>query len=60
LDFQERFLAEPDYIAVQQFCAGEDVLFDVNWSFSSTTIVSPDDGAFRLSPIKVPSYSIVS
>jgi hypothetical protein len=29
------------FIAVQQFCVGEEVLFDVNWCFSSTTIVSP-------------------
>jgi len=28
------------FIAVQQFCVGEEVLFDVNWCFSSTTIVS--------------------
>jgi hypothetical protein len=47
------------FIAVQQFCVGEEVLFDVNWFFSSTTIVSPHDGAFRLSSIKVPSCSIV-
>jgi hypothetical protein len=47
------------FIAVQQFCVGEEVLFDVKWSFSSTTIVSPHDGAFRLWPIKVPSCSIV-
>src|SRR5215469_18965892 len=29
------------FIAVQQSCMGEEVLFDVNGSFSSTTIVSP-------------------
>jgi hypothetical protein len=30
------------FIAVPQFCRlGEEMLFDVNWSFSSTTIVSP-------------------
>jgi hypothetical protein len=32
------------FIAVQQFCVGEEVLFDVNWSFSSTTIVFPTTG----------------
>jgi hypothetical protein len=48
------------FIGVQQFCVGEKELFDVKWSLSSTTIVSPHDGAFRLSPIKVPSCSIVS
>src|SRR6516164_7837679 len=43
-----------NFIAVQQFCVGEKVLFDVNWSFLSTTIVFPHEGAFRLSPIEVP------
>jgi hypothetical protein len=49
-----------NFIAVQQFCLGEDVLFDVNWSFSSTKIVFPHDRAFRFSPIKVPSCGILS
>jgi len=49
-----REIALCNFIAVQQFCVGEEVPFDVNWSFSSTTIVFPHDGAFRLSLIKVP------
>jgi hypothetical protein len=40
------------FIAVQQFCLGEELLFDVNWSFSSTTMVSSQDGAFRYRPSK--------
>ena len=51
-----RGIALCNFIAVQQFCVGEEV-FDVNWSFSSTTIVFPHDEAFRLSLIKVPRVS---
>jgi hypothetical protein len=55
-----RGIALCNFIAAQQFGVGEDVLFDVNWSFSSMIMVFPHDRAFRLSPIKVPSCSIVS
>jgi hypothetical protein len=54
-----RGIALCNFIVMQQFCLSEEVLFDVSWSFSSTTIVFPHDRAFRLSPIKVPSCSIV-
>jgi hypothetical protein len=39
-------------IAVQQFCVGEELLFDVNGSFSSTTIVSPTTERFDCRPSK--------